>query len=87
MPTDAVRAGFIVALGFVTMGVVGIPIVKWSLLGAAARQVCRTLASLDQKRAVAQPFAVSLAIEVSAMEVVRHPCGMTRSEFASFPHC
>jgi len=87
MPTDAELAGFIVALGFVAMGVVGIPIVKWFLLGAAARRVSHTLASLDQKRVVAEPCAVSLAIEVSAMEVLRELCGMTRSELASFPHC
>jgi len=34
MPTDSELAGFIVALGFVVMGVVGIPIVKFFLLGA-----------------------------------------------------
>ena len=34
MPTDAEFAGIIVAIGFVVMGVVGIPIVKWFLLGA-----------------------------------------------------
>jgi hypothetical protein len=34
MPTDAELAGFIVAIGFIVMGVVGIPIVKWFLLGA-----------------------------------------------------
>lgn len=32
--TNAELAGFIVAVGFVVMGVVGIPIVKWFLLGA-----------------------------------------------------
>ena len=34
MPTDAEFAGFIVAIGFVVMGVVAIPIAKWFLLGA-----------------------------------------------------
>jgi hypothetical protein len=34
MPTDAELAGFIVTIGFIVMGVVGIPIVKWFLLGA-----------------------------------------------------
>ncbi len=35
MPTDAELAGFIVAIGFIVMGVVGIPIMKFFLLGAA----------------------------------------------------
>jgi hypothetical protein len=34
MPTDAEIAGFIVAIGFVVMGVVGIPIIKFFLFGA-----------------------------------------------------
>ena len=34
MRVDAEFAGILVALGFVVMGVVGIPIVKWFLLGA-----------------------------------------------------
>jgi hypothetical protein len=34
MPVDAEFAGIIVAIGFVVMGVVGIPIVKWFLLAA-----------------------------------------------------
>jgi hypothetical protein len=34
MRVDAEFAGIPVAVGFVVMGVVGIPIVKWFLLGA-----------------------------------------------------
>jgi hypothetical protein len=34
MRVDAEFAGFIVAVGFVVMGLVGIPIAKWFLLGA-----------------------------------------------------
>jgi hypothetical protein len=34
MSVDAEFAGIIVAIGFVVMGIVGIPIVKWFLLGA-----------------------------------------------------
>ena len=34
MPSDAELAGFIVAIGFIVMGVVGIPIMKFFLLGA-----------------------------------------------------
>jgi len=34
MRVDAELAGFIVAAGFVVMGVVGLPIAKWFLLGA-----------------------------------------------------
>jgi len=34
MRVDAEFAGILVAVGFVVMGVVGIPIVKWFLLGA-----------------------------------------------------
>jgi len=34
MPTDAELAGLIVAIGFVVMGLVALPIVKWFLLGA-----------------------------------------------------
>jgi hypothetical protein len=34
MRVDAEFAGVLVAVGFVVMGVVGIPIAKWFLLGA-----------------------------------------------------
>jgi hypothetical protein len=34
MRVDAEFAGFIVAIGFVVMGLVGIPIAKWFLLGS-----------------------------------------------------
>jgi hypothetical protein len=34
MRTDAEFAGFIVAIGFIVMGLVGIPIAKWFLFGA-----------------------------------------------------
>lgn len=34
MPADSELAGFIVAIGFIVMGIVGIPIAKWFLLGA-----------------------------------------------------
>ena len=34
MRVDAEVIGILIALGFVVMGVVGIPIVKWFLLGA-----------------------------------------------------
>ena len=34
MRVDAEFAGIIVALGFVVMGLVGLPIAKWFLLGA-----------------------------------------------------
>jgi hypothetical protein len=34
MRTDAEFAGFIVAIGFIVMGLIGIPIAKWFLLGA-----------------------------------------------------
>jgi hypothetical protein len=34
MPTDAEFAGLIIAIGFVVMGLVALPIMKWFLLGA-----------------------------------------------------
>jgi len=34
MRVDAEFAGILVAVGFVVMGVVGVPIAKWFLLGA-----------------------------------------------------
>jgi hypothetical protein len=36
MRADAEFAGFIVAIGFIVMGLIGIPIAKWFLLGAIA---------------------------------------------------
>jgi hypothetical protein len=47
MPTDAELAGFIVAIGFNVMGVVGILIVKWFLLGAILLRGGRTFASFQ----------------------------------------
>jgi len=34
MPTDAELAGLLMAVGFVLMGLVALPIVKWFLIGA-----------------------------------------------------
>ena len=34
MPTDAELAGLIIAIGFVVMGLVALPIMKWFLIGA-----------------------------------------------------
>lgn len=34
LPVDSEFAGFVVAIGFLVMGVVAIPLAKWFLLGA-----------------------------------------------------